>query len=93
MIDRLIAKRPGAQFIFAGPNIRDPEIFGRIFDLTDLRPVTTRAPAVLQNLIVVGTRSPLQKLTVESLTAEAGIRSGKSRSACRCRRPRNALFG
>ncbi|TXM73130.1 DEAD/DEAH box helicase [Methylobacterium sp. WL69] len=67
VIDRLIAKRPGAQFIFAGPNIRDPGIFGRIFDLSEMKPVSTRSPAVLQNLIVVKTRSPLQKLVVERM--------------------------
>ncbi|SEH25735.1 Helicase conserved C-terminal domain-containing protein [Methylobacterium sp. 275MFSha3.1] len=70
VVDQLIAKRPGAQFIFAGPNIRDPEVFGRIFDLSDLRPVSTRSPAVLQNLIVVKTRSPRQKLVIERMAAD-----------------------
>ncbi len=67
VIDRLIAKRPEAQFIFAGPNICDPLVFGKIFDLADLRPVITRSPAVLQNLVVVRTRSPLQRLIVERM--------------------------
>lgn len=76
VVDQLIAKRPGAQFIFAGPNIRDPEVFGRIFALADLRPVSTRSPAVLQNLIVVRTRSPLQKLVVERITGDGRQRLG-----------------
>ncbi|MGN8094150.1 DEAD/DEAH box helicase [Methylobacterium sp. 22177] len=67
VIDQLIAKRPKAQFIFAGPNIRDPGVFGKIFDVGELRQVSTRSPAVLQNLIVVNTRSPLRKLAVEKV--------------------------
>lgn len=69
VIDQLIAKRPAAQFIFAGPNIRDPRVFGEIFGLANLKPVTTRSPAVLQNLIVVRTRSPLQRLIIERMEA------------------------
>lgn len=77
VIDHLIAKRPRAQFIFAGPNIRDPKVFGQIFELADLKPVTTRSPAVLQNLIVVRTRSPLQRLVLERLAGDGRQRLGE----------------
>lgn len=70
VIDRLIAKRPAAQVVFAGPNIRDPGVFATVFGLDDLRHVRTRSPAVLQNLIVVNTRSPLRRLVVERATPE-----------------------
>lgn len=70
VVDRLLARRPDAQLIFAGPNISNPGVFGEILEISLLRQVRTRSPAVLQNLITVNTRSPLRTLSLARMSGE-----------------------
>lgn len=57
VVDELLERNPGAQTVFAGPNIRNLQAFGSMFSLKLLREVQSRAPSVVQNLILVNTRS------------------------------------
>lgn len=57
VIDELLTRAPHAQTVFAGPNIRNLAAFGSIFDIKLLREVESRSPSVVQNLILVNTRS------------------------------------
>lgn len=57
VVDQLLERRPSAQTVFAGPNIRNLQAFGTMFSLKLLREVESRAPSVVQNLILVNTRS------------------------------------
>ncbi|MBR0804568.1 hypothetical protein AB7M63_007910 [Bradyrhizobium japonicum] len=70
VIDALISRRPSAQLIFAGPNIGNPSAFRDIFRLESLSEVRSRTPSVVQNLVVVNTRSGIKgRLSVEKLTS------------------------
>lgn len=57
VVDDLLGRHPQTQAIFAGPNIRNLHAFGSIFDIKLLREVANRVPTVVQNLILVNTRS------------------------------------
>lgn len=57
VVDELLERNPKAQMVFAGPNIRNMHAFGTIFSLKLVREVESRSPSVVQNLILVNTRS------------------------------------
>jgi hypothetical protein len=48
-----LARRPGAQILFASPVVRNLDVFGRLFGLDDVRPVKSTEPTVSQNFIYV----------------------------------------
>jgi superfamily II DNA/RNA helicase len=66
VIDDLLSRNPKAQLIFAGPNIRNLSVFADLFGLKQLDELQSRSPSVVQNLVVVNTRSVIKgKLIVE----------------------------
>jgi hypothetical protein len=69
VIDKLLVRAPDAQLVFAGPNVKNLDAFSQIFGLETLEEVQSRSPSVIQNLIVVDTRSPIKgRLKVERFT-------------------------
>ncbi|MES2055996.1 MAG: DEAD/DEAH box helicase [Pseudomonadota bacterium] len=69
VVDTLLERNPAAQLIFAGPNIRNLSIFAEIFGLKTVAEVSSRSPSVIQNLIVVNTRSPIKgRLSIQRFT-------------------------
>lgn len=77
VVDQLLRRTPAAQAIFAGPNIRNLSAFGAIFNIKLVREVESRSPSVVQNLILVNTRS-LKKghLTLERYAGGIGTALG-----------------
>jgi len=70
VVDELQFRNHAAQMIFAGPNIGNLSAFSEIFGLTDLKEVWSRSPSVVQNLVVVNTRSGIKgRLSLERFTA------------------------
>lgn len=53
VVDDLLRRRPDAQLLFASPGIRNLEVFGRMFGLTDIHPLRGREPTVAQNFLTV----------------------------------------
>lgn len=71
VIDKLLARTPDAQLVFAGPNIKNLDAFAKIFGLDKVEEVQSRSPSVVQNLIVVNTRSPIKgRVRVELMAPE-----------------------
>ncbi len=69
VVDELQSRADGAQLVFAGPNIRNLSAFSEIFNLSDLKQVQSRSPSVVQNLVVVNTRSGIKgHLSLERFT-------------------------
>lgn len=54
VIEDLLKRKPTAQTLFASPGIRNLDVFGRLFDLTDITNFISVEPTVLQNFLVVG---------------------------------------
>ncbi|MER9657887.1 DEAD/DEAH box helicase [Mesorhizobium sp. M0152] len=59
VIDDLLIRNPASQILFASPAIRNLDIFGRLFGLTDVVEFSSVEPTVAQNFLVT---------TVESAT-------------------------
>jgi hypothetical protein len=57
VLSEMYSRAPQAQFIFAGPEIKNPRIFGEFFGLSGFAVEQTSDPAVIQNLILVDTRT------------------------------------
>lgn len=51
-VDDLLQRLPTAQLLFASPSIRNLDVFGRVFDLTDIDTVPSGDPTVAQNFLV-----------------------------------------
>lgn len=69
VVDQLLSRNSTAQAVFAGPNICNLQAFGTMFNLKLLHQVTSRSPCVVQNLIIVNTRSlAAGKLVLERLS-------------------------
>lgn len=69
VVDQLLDRNINAQIVFAGPNISNLQAFRAMFNLKLLREVGSRAPSVVQNLILVNTRSlEVGKITVASFS-------------------------
>lgn len=74
VIDRLLERNINSQLIFAGPNISNLDIFKRTFNLDDVVEVQSRSPSVLQNLIVVNTRSVVKgQVVVDAFQPEGRV--------------------
>jgi hypothetical protein len=70
VVDTLKSRNHSAQLVFAGPNIGNLSAFKEIFNLDDLKQIQSRSPSVLQNLVVVNTRSGIKgHLSLERFTA------------------------
>ncbi len=52
-LDDLLIRRPQAQVLFASPNIRNLNVFGRLFRLNNVREIAFTEPTVAQNFLVV----------------------------------------
>lgn len=57
VVDALLANRPDAQVVFAGPNLRNGEVFGDMFGLDEVSLNKTTTVVVGQNLINVITKT------------------------------------
>ncbi|MBR0683354.1 DEAD/DEAH box helicase [Roseomonas eburnea] len=69
VVDQLLERNPSAQVVFAGPNICNAQAFGAMFNLKLLREVESRSPSVVQNLILVNTRSlEVGRVNIERLS-------------------------
>lgn len=72
VIESLIARCPSAQLIFAGPNIANLSAFEETFHLDNVAHVRSRTPSVVQNLIVVNTRTGIKgQLALEKFTSDS----------------------
>lgn len=72
VVDSLSARSPDAQIIFAGPNIRNLSAFSEIFNLKDIAEIEGKTPSVIQNLIVVNTRSlKIGELAIQKFAPDA----------------------
>ncbi|CDX20220.1 DEAD/DEAH box helicase domain protein [Mesorhizobium plurifarium] len=57
VIDDLLIRNPASQILFASPAIRNLDIFGRLFGLTDLVEFASIEPTVAQNFLVTTVQS------------------------------------
>jgi superfamily II DNA/RNA helicase len=72
VIENLVARYPTTQLIFAGPNIGNLSTFEETFRLEKVAHVRSRAPSVVQNLIVVNTRTGIKgRLALEKFTSDS----------------------
>lgn len=56
-IDDLLIRNPSAQILFASPGIRNLEVFGRLFGLSDVVEFSSVEPTVAQNFLVTKVNS------------------------------------
>jgi len=77
VVDTLLVNRPDAQTIFAGPNLKNGEVFGDMFGLSKVALNKTTTVVVGQNLINVTTRT-FQKgvVSFETLKERSDERTG-----------------
>ncbi len=74
VIDDLLIRNPASQILFASPAIRNLDIFGRLFGLTDLVEFASVEPTVAQNFLVTTVQSATKgKLVIH--TAGDGSRA------------------
>jgi len=57
ILDDLLARTPTAQILFASPNVRNLDVFGKLFGLLDILEIFSSEPTVAQNFLVVGVES------------------------------------
>jgi superfamily II DNA/RNA helicase len=57
VIDELLERNPDAQTLFASPTIRNLDVFGRLFGLTDVIEFASVEPTVAQNFLTVAIES------------------------------------
>ncbi|MER9002100.1 hypothetical protein NKI15_00475 [Mesorhizobium sp. M0862] len=62
VVDRLIERNPDAQLIFAGPNIKNLNVFAETFGIPDVHEIHSLSPSVIQNMMVINTRSAVKGL-------------------------------
>ncbi len=76
VVDALLANRPDAQVVFAGPNLKNGEVFGDMFGLANIALNKTTTVVVGQNLINVITKT-FQKgrVSFEILKERSGERT------------------
>jgi hypothetical protein len=58
VIDDLLRRNPDAQLLFASPGIRNLEMFGRVFGLTNVEAIASKEPTVAQNFLIARVLSP-----------------------------------
>ena len=57
VIDDLLGRNIDAQILFASPTIRNLDVFGRLFGLTDVVPFSSIEPTVAQNFLITTVES------------------------------------
>ena len=57
ILDDLLRRTPQSQVLFASPNIRNLDVFGRLFGLRNLREISSAEPTVAQNFLIVKVNS------------------------------------
>ena len=57
VIDDLIARNPRAQILFASPNVRNLDVFGKLFGLSDVVSYSSAEPTVAQNFLITSVQS------------------------------------
>lgn len=57
-VEDLLKRLPTAQLLFASPIIRNLDVFGRLFDLTDIMTLPGGDPTVAQNFLIVTFNNP-----------------------------------
>jgi superfamily II DNA or RNA helicase len=79
VVDQLLARNSQSQTVFAGPNIKNLSAFGSIFDVKLLQEVESRSPSVVQNLILVNTRSLIKgQLALQRFSRDGGNPIGET---------------
>jgi hypothetical protein len=74
VIGGLLRRNADAQLIFAGPNVNNLQVYKQLFGLDHLDEQHSRAPSVIQNLIVINTRSPIKgKMVIERMAFQPGL--------------------
>jgi hypothetical protein len=58
VVDDLLRRKPDVQLLFAGPGIRNLEVFGRTFGLDNVERIPSKEPTVAQNFLIVRVTSP-----------------------------------
>ena len=53
VLDDLLARKAGAQTLFASPNVRNLDVFGHLFGLDDIKQVSSTEPTVAQNFLII----------------------------------------
>lgn len=53
VIEDLLRRNPAAQLLFASPQIRNLDVFGKMFGLPDVKRLPSREPTVAQNFLIV----------------------------------------
>jgi hypothetical protein len=57
VVDDLLVRNPSAQILFASPGIRNLDVFGRLFGLSDVVEFSSVEPTVAQNFLVTAVES------------------------------------
>jgi hypothetical protein len=57
VIDDLLVRSPQVQILFATPNVRNLDVFGRLFGLDNVKPFSSVEPTVAQNFLVAAIES------------------------------------
>lgn len=74
VVDDLLFRNPASQILFASPAIRNLDVFGRLFGLTDVVEFSSPEPTVAQNFLVTTVESATKgKLVIQ--TAGDGSRT------------------
>ncbi|MCR9294825.1 MAG: DEAD/DEAH box helicase [bacterium] len=55
VLEKAMAQNPSAKLLFAAPQISNPELFGEVFQINDLKVLRERESPVAQNLVLVET--------------------------------------
>lgn len=77
VIDTLLDRHSEAQLVFAGPNIADLAVFADVFGLKSMVKVKDTTPSVIQNLMVVNTRSPIKgRVAIQRLASDSRMDIG-----------------
>ncbi|WP_426808779.1 DEAD/DEAH box helicase [Pseudomonas sp. WOUb67] len=72
VVDELMGRNRRAQFMFACPMIENPDVFSRVFGLTDIHELTTDEPTVSQNFIKLSVSTEDDEILNVGMYAESG---------------------
>lgn len=72
VVEELLARNRSSQLLFASPGVRNLDVFGRAFELTDVEPLPSFEPTVAQNFLQVRI-TDYDRGSVELYLAEKGL--------------------
>lgn len=58
VVERLLDRQPSAQLLFATPGVKNLDVFGRLFGLSDIDELPSSEPTVAQNFLSVAVEDP-----------------------------------